>query len=61
MAKISLGSLFELETQITISEKLNFLKQAEYEKLFEKIKNIRMMICSFVNKLAVSRKPLAES
>lgn len=43
---ISTGSCYELETQLTISQNLNFLDGAEYETVKEKLIEIQKMIYS---------------
>ncbi len=39
----SLGSTNELETQLIIAEKLNFITSSEYDNIFEKIDHIQKM------------------
>jgi four helix bundle protein len=41
---ISTGSCYELETQLTISQNLNFLNDAEYEDIKEKLIEIQKML-----------------
>lgn len=41
---ISTGSCYELETQLTISQNLNFLNEAEYKDIKEKLVEIQKML-----------------
>lgn len=43
------GSLFELETQLTLSKKLNFVEQSE--EIEELINEVRKMLHALINKL----------
>lgn len=44
---ISIGSAFELETQLTIAYELNYLKQEEFERLLDKIIAIEKKLVNF--------------
>jgi four helix bundle protein len=48
---IALGSSFELETQLMIAHKRNYLTQKELLKIEEKIAEFQKMTMSFQNKL----------
>ena len=52
--KISMGSLYELETQVTICRDLNFIEENIHDEILENTKKLRMMIYSFIKKIAVS-------
>ena len=52
--KIALGSLFELETQLLLAYKLNFIKNEEhYTTIMYLITEESKMISSFIKKLSV--------
>jgi len=52
--KIALGSLFELETQLLLANKLNFIKNEEdYTTIMYLITEESKMISSFIKKLSV--------
>jgi four helix bundle protein len=44
---ISLGSLFEIETQLTIASRVGYLSEIELEKLNSTVKQLIKMIMSF--------------
>ncbi len=48
---ISLGSSFELETQLIIASKRNYISNEQLNKLEEKITEFQKMTMSFQNKL----------
>jgi four helix bundle protein len=48
---ISMGSLFELQTQLEISLNLNFLEKTDYIKIYDDTKEIERMLCSLLIKL----------
>lgn len=50
--KISLGSLFELETQLLICENLNILKNNKSGETFKNIIGIRKMIYSLIKNIS---------
>ncbi len=55
--KIARGSLFELETQLLIAEKLNFIKSVDlYSDIMKQITEESNMINSFINKLESSKQ-----
>jgi len=47
--KISLGSLFEFQTQIEIAKNLDYLTAAQFETLFEASRELERMLSSFIN------------
>lgn len=49
--EISLGSCFELETQLVIAEKFEYISNNEYQEIVGKIQLLQKMISSFKNKL----------
>jgi len=49
--QISMGSLFELETQIEISRNLGYLNKAEFEILDSSCREIERMISSLIRKI----------
>ncbi|MBU3820722.1 four helix bundle protein [Flavobacteriaceae bacterium XHP0103] len=49
--EISLGSLFEVETQLTICQELGFLETKDLEVVFESIEREAKMINSLINKI----------
>lgn len=48
---ISLGSAYEVETQIYIAEQLNYFTAQERKELVNRINSIERRITSFINKL----------
>jgi len=55
--KIARGSLCELETQLLIAEKLNFIKSVNlYSDIMKQITEESKMINSFINKLESSKQ-----
>ena len=49
--EISVGSAFELETQLIVSHNLKYIDTVVYENLLNKISEIQKMINGFKNKL----------
>lgn len=49
--QIAMGSLFEVQTQLTISHNLGFLIEADFHKIFEDSREIERMISSFIESL----------
>ncbi len=49
--EISLGSAFELETQLIISNEMNYLKNEKFNECLSELQEIQKMINSFINKL----------
>jgi four helix bundle protein len=52
---ISRGSLAELDTQLTLSHKLGYLNEENYQKLLNQIDEIQRMLFSMITKLGGSR------
>ncbi|WP_312324110.1 four helix bundle protein [Soonwooa sp.] len=50
---ISLGSAFELQTQLILTKELNLLSPEKIESLLKEISEIQKMIYSFKNKLTI--------
>lgn len=48
---IAIGSLFELQTQLEISKRLNFLNEKQFDSGFELSREVERMIVAFRNKL----------
>lgn len=48
---ISIGSLFELQTQIEIALNLKYINLEEYTKLYELCRELERMMSSFMNKI----------
>ena len=49
--KISMGSLFELQTEFEISKNLSFVSNKVFDKFYEKSREIERMMSSFINKI----------
>lgn len=49
--QISLGSAFELETQLVLAKRLHFLDEGKADKLSHELKEIQKMISSLLSKL----------
>lgn len=49
--KISLGSLFELQTQIEISKNLEFFDELLFNKLYQDSREIEIMLTSFIKSI----------
>lgn len=48
---ISLGSLFEFQTQIEIAFNLNYISLEDFNKLYEDSRELERMLTSFMNKI----------
>ena len=48
---MSIGSMYELHTQLILSERLGFVDHLQYKKIQEHLDNIQRMAVSFKNKL----------
>jgi four helix bundle protein len=48
---ISLGSLFEFQTQIEIAYNLNYITENQFNKLYEDSRELERMLSSFMNKV----------
>ncbi len=49
--EIALGSAFELETQLIIIEKLNYIESSEISNLIEQTKTVQKMLSGLMSKL----------
>ena len=49
--QISMGSLFELQTQLEISRNLNYLTEEQFDTLFKDLREIEIMLTSFINSI----------
>ena len=56
---IALGSIFELQTQLIISLRLDYLNQQSYEDINEKIEEIKKMIWGLSKKLGLNLSSLS--
>lgn len=48
---ISISSLFEMQTQIEIAKNINYLNEADFEKLYEDSREVERMMSSFIRKI----------
>jgi len=48
---IALSSLFELQTQIEIAYNLKFLKEENFNNLYENTREVERMLTSFIKKI----------
>lgn len=48
---IAMGSLFEVQTQIEIAQNLRFIDSKNFEKLYERSREIERMMSSFIKSL----------
>ena len=51
--QITIGSLFELQTQLEISKNLKFLPKMEFEAIYKMTREIEAMLVSLIRKLAI--------
>ncbi|WP_309608862.1 four helix bundle protein [Flavobacterium sp.] len=49
--KISLGSLFEFQTQIEIAFNLKYISENDFDKIYEESREIERMLSSFIKKI----------
>ena len=49
--KISIGSLFELQTQLEIAKNIIYLDEETFKNLYEDTRELERMIVSFTNKI----------
>jgi four helix bundle protein len=49
--QISMGSLFELETQLEISKNLEYMEVSEFNNLYNDLREIEIMMLSFINSI----------
>ncbi|MGG6231917.1 four helix bundle protein [Tenacibaculum sp. SDUM215027] len=54
--EISIGSLFEIETQLVIIEELGFISSKELKPIFELLEKETKMINSLINKIKTKSK-----
>ncbi len=52
--EIAMGSLFEVETQLIISQELEFIQQEDLKTIFELLSKEAKMINSLINKIKYS-------
>ena len=50
---IAIGSLYELNTQIVLSERLGYINQSQSQELQKKLDNLQRKSVSFKNKLKI--------
>ncbi|MEQ3662412.1 MAG: four helix bundle protein [Flavobacterium sp.] len=48
---ISLGSLFELQTQLEIAKNIHYLDDEKFNEIYENTREIERMLVSFINKI----------
>nr|WP_322624355.1 four helix bundle protein [uncultured Flavobacterium sp.] len=48
---ISVGSLFELQTQIEIAYNIRYIDQATFKSLYDSTRELEIMLTSFINKI----------
>lgn len=48
---ISIGSLFELQTQLEIAKNIDYLTEEDFNTLYEDSREIERMLVSFINKI----------
>ena len=48
---ITLGSLFELQTQIEIAYNIKYLNKDTFKQLYENTRELEIMLTSFINKI----------
>lgn len=51
--RISMGSLFEIQTQLEIAKNINFINKEVYLDLYEDSREIERMLSSLIDKLSV--------
>ncbi len=49
--EISLGSSFEVETQLVISRNLNYISEIEYDKIINELTILQKQLNNFINKI----------
>jgi len=50
--QISMGSLFELQTQLEISKNLKYLNDTDFNEIFDDLREIERMLSSFINSIS---------
>lgn len=48
---ISIGSLFELQTQLEIAKNIEYLTEEDFNTLYEDSREVERMLVSFINKI----------
>ncbi|MDA6068469.1 four helix bundle protein [Flavobacterium sp. AC] len=48
---ISIGSLFEMQTQLEIAKNITYLNEEEFNNLYEDSREVERMLVSFIKKL----------
>lgn len=48
---ISMGSIFEMQTQLEIAKNITYIKEEEFNNLYEDSREIERMLVSFIKKL----------
>jgi four helix bundle protein len=48
---ISIGSLFELQTQLEIAKNIEYLTEEDFNNLYDDSREIERMLVSFINKI----------
>ncbi len=51
---ISVGSLFELQTQLEIAKNIHFLKEEDFNNLYEDSREVERMLIAFIKKIKES-------
>lgn len=59
--EIAIGSLFEVETQLRITQELNLIDSKELEDVFDLLEKEAKMINSLISKIKKSYEPKARS
>lgn len=54
---ISTGSLFEMQTQLEIAKNISYLKEDDFNKLYEDSREVERMLVSFIKKIKDRTKP----
>ncbi len=49
--KISIASLFELQTQLEIGKNIEYLTEVEFNKIYEDTRELERMLVSFIKKI----------
>jgi four helix bundle protein len=47
---ISMGSLFEFQTQLEIAYNLNYISQVDFNSIYENSREVERMLSAFINK-----------
>ena len=50
--KISMGSLFELQTQLRIAKNLEYLEEGKFNAVFEETREIERMLSAFIQSIS---------